>query len=45
MCPSVSYQRMPSFAAGSSAIAISALADRTLLDEVRGVVGFFFGQV
>lgn len=44
MCPSASDQRMPSFASGSSAIAISALSDRTLLDEVRGVVEFFFDR-
>jgi ectoine hydroxylase-related dioxygenase (phytanoyl-CoA dioxygenase family) len=42
MCPSVSEQRLPSFASGSSAIAISTLSDHGLLDEVRGVVGFFF---
>jgi phytanoyl-CoA dioxygenase PhyH len=44
MQPSVSDQRMPVFAAGSSAIAISALANRSLLDEVRGIVKFFFDR-
>ncbi len=42
MQPSVSDQRMPTFAAGSSAIAISTLTNRGLLDEVQGVVKFFF---
>lgn len=39
-----SKARVPEFPPGSSAIVTSSLADRTLLSELQGVVGYYFSR-